>query len=378
MILDKFIKVGITKGNKSFYKKKGYDVDYGDVMEIPIEELSEKSSYYVRVKCDYCGEEFMVRYSNYVRDTKNTSKCACKNCTGLKRKETLMAKYGVEHTFQIPGVIEKSKKTMNERYGHDNAMKVEIFKEKAVATNLEKYGCEYPRQNEDVEAKLCQTCIKKYGVPYAISSKETSKKSKQTLIDRYGVDNAQYIDGVREKTIKTNLERYGVEYVAQNSEIRAKASKTLQENGSCPTSYPQLYLYDIYGGELNYPCSKYNLDIFLENEKIAIEYNGGGHYLKVKLDMLTEEEFNQKELVRDKIIRRNGIKLIKIISRKDYLPEKEILINMLNISKEYFSTTTHTWIEFDIDNLLMRNAEYKNGISFIFGKLEHIYRKEAS
>ena len=45
---------------------------------------------------------------------------------------------------------------------------------------------------------------------------------------------------------------------------------------------------------------------------------------------------------------------------------------MLDQAKEYFSTTNHTWIEYDIDTSTMRNAEHKDGVYYEYGKLRKI------
>ena len=65
-----------------------------------------------------------------------------------------------------------------------------------------------------------------------------------------------------------------------------------------------------------------------------------------------------------------------IISSKDYLPSDTILLEMLEQARTYFTTTSHTWIEYNIDTSTMRNAENKDGIYFDYGDLRKI--KEAS
>ena len=46
---------------------------------------------------------------------------------------------------------------------------------------------------------------------------------------------------------------------------------------------------------------------------------------------------------------------------------------MLEKSKQYFSDyPNHSWIEFDIDNSCIRNAEEKSEIHFDYGELRNI------
>ena len=57
-------------------------------------------------------------------------------------------------------------------------------------------------------------------------------------------------------------------------------------------------------------------------------------------------------------------KLIRIISSKNYLPSNDTLLQMLSQAKQYFNTTNHTWVEYNVDTSLMRNAENKEGVFF--------------
>ena len=45
---------------------------------------------------------------------------------------------------------------------------------------------------------------------------------------------------------------------------------------------------------------------------------------------------------------------------------------MLEQAKQYFNTTNHTWVAYDIDTSLVRNAENKEGVFFDFGELRKI------
>ena len=117
----------------------------------------------------------------------------------------------------------------------------------------------------------------------------------------------------------------------------------------------------------------YSLDIAFPDLEIAISYDGGGHNLSVKLGNKTEEEFNQEEIIRNNILKRNGWKQIHIISINDKLPSDEILLQMLDISKRYFKDyPNHSWFEWLIDDGIYRNAEHKDGVLFDYGILRCI------
>lgn len=65
--------------------------------------------------------------------------------------------------------------------------------------------------------------------------------------------------------------------------------------------------------------------------------------------------------------------MIRIISLTDKLPTEEILLQMLADAKQYFKDfPEHSWINFDIDNGIVRNAEHKEGVLYTFGQLRKI------
>lgn len=171
------------------------------------------------------------------------------------------------------------------------------------------------------------------------------------------------------------LLHYGVEYGAQSPIIREKIHQSYYDNQSLPASYQQKYICHLYNMKLNYPIKYYNVDMCDIDNKLICEYDGGGHKLSVKLGSMSEEEFNQKEIVRNNIIKREGYKIFRIISSKDKLPNDDILLEILREAKKYFKEyPNHSWMEFNIDNNCIRNAEHKNGIPFNFGKIKSSYK----
>lgn len=128
---------------------------------------------------------------------------------------------------------------------------------------------------------------------------------------------------------------------------------------------------------MNFPISFYLSDICFPEEELDIEVDFGGHNLSVKLGNITQEEFNQKEIIRNNIIKREGYKQMRIISSKDYLPSDEILLQMLDHTRKYFSDyPTHSWITFNIDTSTVHNAEQKDGIFFNYGTLRKIKKSD--
>lgn len=355
MLLTKEVEVTINSKTFKYYKELGYIFNtVGDKITVKIKDVPNGSHIMVDILCDYCMKNVCsTTYKNYNRSIKINGKYSCVDCCRKKTKETNKIKYGVENVMQIYLVKNKIKQTMLDKYGVEHYSKTHEYKEKYTKTSLKNFGCSNPLQNENIQEKV-----------------------KRTMLDKYGVENPMQSNIIREKAMTTCMKNYSVQHPLQSKEIAKRVVNSFYRNNSQKTSQQQLYLHELYGGELNYPISYYNADICLVNERITIEYDGGGHLLNIITGRETQEEHNQKEMVRNYVIKRAGYKQIRIISSKDYLPSDEILLQMLNQAKEYFNNTTHTWVEYNIDASLMRNAENKDGVFFDFGKLRKI--KKAS
>ena len=354
MLLTESVKMKPVGRIITYLRNLGYDAKSRQEIDVKIEDLQPNSNCKVDVLCDYCKEYIShTSYENYNHSRKVVEKDACKNCIDKKREDILLKKYGVSNAINIPGA-----------------------KDNRIQTNIDKYGIDSHTKSEQVKEKIRNTNFKRYGYYCVSQVPEIKKKMKQTNMDKYGYENVMQSPAIIEKNKQTCLDRYGCTCSLQHPEIREKASQSFYFHGTKQTSKQQELLYYLYGGELNYPIKYYSGDIVLLDEKIDIEYNGGGHNLQVKIGQITQDEFDQREIIRNNIIKREGYKLITIISSKDHLPSDEILLQMLEQAKEYFNTTNHTWVEYNIDTSLMRNAEHKEGVFFDYGKLRRL-RKEA-
>lgn len=206
-----------------------------------------------------------------------------------------------------------------------------------------------------------------------VCSKCRFEHQKEACLINYGTYVPSKSEKIKEKIRNTNIERYGHSNPMQSSEVRAKVNKTLCKNGTQKTSKQQLYLHSLYGGELNYAIKYYATDICFSEEKLIIEYDGGGHDLRVTLGSLTQEEFEQKEIIRNKILKTEGYKRVNIVSKSDLLPSDAVLIQMLSDARNYFTLyPNHSWIEFNISTSTIRNAENPQSIPYSFGTLRTI------
>lgn len=108
-----------------------------------------------------------------------------------------------------PDVVEKFKNTNIEKYGFEYPAQSEFIKEKSKQICLEKYGVEYTGQTECKKQHTKETCLKKYGKEYYLQTKESRIKSKQTCIKKYGTEYPTQNKLIKEKIINTKIKKYG-------------------------------------------------------------------------------------------------------------------------------------------------------------------------
>ena len=251
---------------------------------------------------------------------------------------------------------------LEEHYNIKSTWQLNSVKEKSKQTNLEKIGVEYPTQSDKVRNKIKQTVQNRYGVDNVFQSPEIKKQIEQTNIENFGVKNPNQSPEIRQKTENTNMKKYGVKNVFQSKEIQNKCKESLYRHGTQRCSAQQAYISNLVNGKINYPVDKCNVDILLK-DKICCEYNGGGHYIKIKLNAISEKDFCEEEKRRDFFLKSRGYSIIKIISKKDKLPQDEIIIKMLNEAQEYLKQN-HSWINFDIDNNKIQCKEFEKEYDF--------------
>jgi len=319
---------------------------FGDSFEADINDVHQSCTVEIKIVCDYCSKVHPKIYRNWKThfDKSPVKKDTCTECRGKKIAESNL-------------IVYKS----------TNVMHLQDTKEKLVRTNILKYGVPNAASTKETQDKMKITTLKKYGLEYYFQTDEFKEKYNEIMQERYGVDNGFQAEEVKEKSKQTMLKKYGVKYNMQNAEIRKRAVQSMYERGSTPTSKPQIHLHEVYGGVLNYPFELYNLDIALLENKIAIEYDGGAHDLKVTLGGISQEDFNRREIIRGTYLKRGGWKLITIVSKYDFLPSEEDLLKMLEDSIELFSQG-RSWVKFNIDE---SSISYKdNEESYKFKKVE--------
>lgn len=355
-ILTKEVEVKPTGKMIQYYRDRGYNARYRQPLIVKIEDLPKSSFMPVSILCDYCKEEiFSTTYHHYNEEARHINKHACKNCWSKKQEEVVMMKYGVKSVSQVKEFQKKREQTLQEHYGVSVPLKSKEIKDKLIQTVFDTYGVNNVSQLEEIKEQKAQTTFENFGVRNPSKNEDVKAKMRNSCINKYGFDNPK-----------------------KSPEVRAKSAQTFYKNGTTPTSKQQRYIFNFYKSvnpttELNYPISCYSADICFPEEKIELEYDGGFHDGQVKTGRMTQEEFDHKELIRDKVVKSEGYKIVRIKSNSDKLPSDTTLLQMLQDARNYFSEyPNHSWIEFNLDTSLIRNAENKQGVHYDFGTLRRI------
>ena len=431
LIVPQTVKIRTSGLNCKHFREKGYEFKKcGDFIEVDVLDLHPGSTAKVKVICDICGKESEMWYRTVVKCNEKNEliTCGSNSCRNKKYEDTCMKKYGVKSTNQLKTVKDKKINTCRKNYGENitNPFQAEEVKEKIKQTNLEHHGCEYPTQNEEIRNKGIQTLKGKYGedivnvsqvkeiqdkkkktwkenhgedvtspfqlesvkekikaicrehlgVDYPLQSNEIQDKIKATWQKNYGEDiiNPFQVESVKEKSKQTMLKNHGVEHALQNREILNKMLDSFQFNGTGPCSRAQKYIHFLIGGTLNKRVCNSLVDICFEEEKTAIEYDGGGHFLGeliVNKDRSISKEAILREKNREDSIVNKGYKVIRFIAAKDRIPSDEVILNLV----EGFKNSDFKVIRINFEEGTI-DRDYEEKWYCNFGKLRKITKED--
>jgi len=258
-----------------------------------------------------------------------------------KRKKTNLEKYGVEHSFQSETVKEKSKETHIKNLGVDNPGKSKIIQQKIINTNIQKFGTKRPLQNLAVQQKMINTLRERYKVTNA-SQIESVKKEKQQkffeiLISSDRLKN-HYTPNFDVSTYSDCFEYYEWKCLKCNTIFEYCIS-----NGRiprCPTCYPvaqsslsehtivemcKKHFKIIYERSRNL-IPPYEIDVFIPELKLGIEFNG--LYWHSEVGGNKDREYHQNKLL---LALQNNIQLIQIF--EDEFRDKQDIVESIIINK---------------------------------------------
>lgn len=161
------------------------------------------SAYYRKClyTCPGCGKESLTRYCG--------AKCSNADPKVKEKKVlTAMKHFGVPNPGQSEDVKEKQRQTCIERYGVPCSFQAESVKSKIRETSLERYGVDHPMKDKNVKERQKCAIREHLGVDYPMQSAEVLEKSKKTCVEKYGTKNVAESDYFKEKLFSTNFNAY--------------------------------------------------------------------------------------------------------------------------------------------------------------------------
>ena len=289
------------------YFSKNHQVIYNDIISYcqNIQDLNfiQKVWHWVNEKPDY----FICKCGNRTTFNKNwldgyriycSAKCSqSESSTKEKRRQTSLQKYGVDNVAKNDDVKKKQEITNLKKWGNKSSSQNELVKEKYKQTIQNKWGKNHYFQTEDFKLKAKKYYLEKYGVEHQLEVSEIKERIKQTCLKKYGVETYLNTKHARDSVKKYNKSSYENEIVEwlRNYEDNIETSSKI--------------------------ISPMNIDIFLPNHNLAIEFNG--LYWHSELFKEKGYHLNKTQLCEEK-----GIKLVHIWE-DDWLNRKEVIKSIL-------------------------------------------------
>lgn len=219
---------------------------------------------------------------------------------------------------------EKRKETTLKKWGTDNVAKAETIKKKQENTNIDKWGYKSTAQNSEIKDKIKKTTQLRWGKEYYFQTEDFKIKNKQFYLNKWGVEHQLNVDEIKEKIRNTCLDTYGVNSYLQTKHARDSVKKYNKSQYELEI-YDWLKEYVENITTCSHEISPLNLDIFLPDYKLGIEFNG----LYWHSELYKDKNYH---LNKTKFCNEKGIHLIHIWeddwkNRKDII--KSIILNKI-------------------------------------------------
>lgn len=269
--------------------------------------------------CPICGKRML--------SSKKTCSRECGNKFAQQtREKNNLEKYGVKDNFHIPEIREKIKKTI-----------------------LEKFDVEYPTQSPEVIKTRKKNNLKKYGVEETASLESVKEKIFQTNYERYArmTESQKHIQNyelLTEKYTKENFIKDSKFLIddfldffnlspKSGTNYKRRFNITQPNKTSTIPSKPQQSLFEWIPTENKVSNTRqiikpYELDIYLPDIKLAIEYNGSYWHS----DKNKNYHLNKTELCNEK-----GIQLFHIFDFDNLDIWKSMISNKLGLNTKIYA-----------------------------------------
>lgn len=322
---------------------------------------------YCSVKCMSLSEEVQNKKKKTTNNNYGVDNPAQSKHIQSKMKSTILKKYGVEHQMLCDDVKRKVKDTNIEKYGHVCTLHNEDIRERVKQTILEKYGCENVLASDQIKQKIKETNIEKYGVEYSILSPIVQEKIQRTNREKYGVDNNKQhhlknLEHLNETYIREHFIKDGYFIIDEfcdfyNCSITFSVVKrkefNITEKVKTNRHKTQNKIFEWLNSlgfnpinkDRQFLTSRKELDIFLPDHKLAIEYNGIMFHSFGKSDYSMfnneheESERKYEHINKTEECEKQDIQLLQIFEdewiNKQYL-WKSMILNKLGLSEKIY------------------------------------------
>lgn len=112
-------------------------------------------------------------------------------------KNAANKQYGVDNYMKVPEISKKSFNSKKDKYG-ENFLSENLKKSAQI-----QFGVDNFMKVKEIAAKSVSTQKKLYGDNYIYN------RVKESMLKKYGVDNAMYVDELKEKVFDTKIKKYG-------------------------------------------------------------------------------------------------------------------------------------------------------------------------
>ena len=263
-----------------------------------------------------------------------SSKCSNSNKNKIKKTcKTWQKTLGVDFPAQSVNVYKKIKATCLERYGVENYSKTFNFKKDYEKTCLEKYGTPYHLSNKDIRLKIEQTNLEKYGTSTYVESNDFKLNMKLQYFKHFCINLNDYevlsdFDDFLKKNITVKCLLCGLISTYDISKIKCNCQKRFNSKYEREI-YDWLLSLDIKNIKINERFPKYEIDLYLPEYKLGIEFNG----LFWHNDLIRDKNYHLNKTMYFKKLNINIIHIFENewLNKKDIV--KSIIKNKLKLNK---------------------------------------------
>ncbi len=329
-------------------------------------------------------------YKSYCGDP-----CPTNKHLGENLKQSCIDKYGVSNYSKVENIKEKKKKTFLKNYGKENIFSTDEFKEKNKKIMFEKYGVEHISQSSKIKQKIKETCIKKYNVIHHMKVASIKKKVKNSFNKNYLKKLYVYLNNLNLILIDNYIPGKDVSLKFQckkcNTIFESTWWNVFQGCGRCNVCFPkkefnsyaqQELIEFIQSLNLNYTyndrtiITPKELDIYIPDKKIAIEFNGLYWHSEQNLNEAQKYHNNKTNSCLEKDIQLIHIFEDEWIFKKDIVKSRlKQILNVNNTQKIHARKCTIKEIDSKIKNEFLEKFHIQGKDNSII-KLGAFYNNE--